>query len=111
MTQPSDPTYYAARQLDVYPKAITALLLAPQAAAGSARATVWIDESGVVNEVRAVEVQAAEIETAVRDLLLRTRFTPASKDGRIVKAQVLLSRPCKIRSRICCEYGRYANSR
>jgi hypothetical protein len=92
LAQPNDPTYYAARDLDVFPKAITALNLDGRTgAAGRVRATVLIDESGAVNEVRAVEASAAEFENAARDLLLRTRFTPASKDGRIVKAQVLVN--------------------
>jgi hypothetical protein len=53
---------------------------------------------GVVNAVRAVRAvlsvdgAASDIETAARELLLRTRFTPArNKDGRIVKAQVLVA--------------------
>lgn len=87
---PADPTYYTARSLDVYPKAITPLELAAQWGSGSARATVLINEAGSVNEVRAVEAPAADIEQAMRELLLRTRFTPASKDGRVVKAQVLV---------------------
>lgn len=88
---PNDPTYYTARSLDVYPKALTALHLGLQASDGKVRVTVLIDESGVVNEVRAIEAAAVEIEQTVRDLLLRTRFTPAAKDGRAVKAQLLLS--------------------
>lgn len=92
-TQVSDPTYYSARSLDVYPRALTALsldLLPAGNAAGKVRATVLIDEAGVVNEVRGMEA-AADIEHAARDLLLRTRFTPAAKDGRVVKAQLLVS--------------------
>jgi outer membrane biosynthesis protein TonB len=87
----NDPTYYTARSLDVYPRALTALDLGMQAGAGKVRATVLIDESGTVNDVRAIEAGAVEIENAARDLLLRTRFSPASKDGRMVKAQLLLN--------------------
>lgn len=103
--QPSDPTYYAVGDLDVFPKALVKLDLNealaanhPSAAAGTVRATVLIDEAGVVNAVRAVRAvqgvggAASDIETAARELLLRTRFTPArNKDGRIVKAQVLVA--------------------
>jgi hypothetical protein len=92
---PSDPTYYAARDLDVFPKAITVLDLGLRArAAGTVRATLLIDESGTVNEVRAVDAidaGGAEIENAARELLLRARFTPARKDGRQVKAELLVS--------------------
>lgn len=91
LPQPSDGTYYTARSLDVYPRALTALDLGPQSSTGKARATVLIDESGTVNEVRAIEASAADIATSLRDLLLRTRFTPASKDGQLVKAQLLVS--------------------
>lgn len=88
----ADATYYTARDLDVFPKAITVLELGLRAGAtGKVRATVLIDESGTVNEVRAIDASVAEIERAARDLLLRARFTPASKDGRLVKAQLLVS--------------------
>ena len=96
LPQPSDPTYYSALSLDVYPKAATDLDLGAHPAAGSyvagqVRATVLIDETGMVNEVRAIEAAASALESAARDLLLHTRFTPARKDGRIVKAQVRVS--------------------
>ena len=80
----------------MYPKAVTDLDLSAYLAAGSyttgqVRATVLIDESGSVNEVRAIEAVAPALESAARELLLHTRFTPARKDGRIVKAQVRVS--------------------
>jgi len=98
LSQPSDPTYYAAGDLDVFPKALAkpdlsaALGANHEAAAGKVRATVLIDETGTVNAVRGVEAPARDVEAAARELLLRTRFTPArNKDGRIVKAQVLVA--------------------
>ena len=96
--QVSDPTYYAAGDLDVFPRALikpdlnAALAASHEPAAGKVRATVLIDEAGVVNTVRGVDAQTGDLETAVRELLLRTRFTPArNKEGRIVKAQVLIA--------------------
>ena len=96
--QVSVPTYYAAGDLDVFPKALikpdlnAALAASHEPAAGKVRATVLIDEAGVVNTVRGVDAQTGDLETAVRELLLRTRFTPArNKEGRIVKAQVLIA--------------------
>lgn len=91
LAPPSDPTYYPARSLDRYPQALTALALGPATGAGTVRATVLIDEAGLVTDVRAVEAGAAEIGSAARDLLWRTRFTPAAREGRIVKAQLLIS--------------------
>lgn len=96
-SQPSDPAYYTAGDLDVFPRALVkpdlnaALAATRESAAGKVRATVLIDEAGTVNAVRSVEA-AQDIEAVVRDLLLRTRFTPArNKEGRIVKAQLLVA--------------------
>jgi len=98
LTQASDATYYASGDLDVFPSALVkpdlsaALGAIPVPSMGKVRATVLIDEAGVVNAVRGVEAVASDIETVARELLLRTRFTPArNKDGRIVKAQVLVA--------------------
>lgn len=98
LTQASDATYYAAGDLDVFPSALVkpdlsaALGAIPVPSTGKVRATVLIDEAGVVNAVRGVDAAAGDIEIVVRELLLRTRFTPArNKDGRIVKAQVLVA--------------------
>ena len=92
--QPSDPPYYGALSLDVYPKAITSLDLGTKlntAVAGQVRATVLIDEAGVVNEVRVIDAAVPDIANAARELLLQTRFTPARKDERAVKAEVRVS--------------------
>ena len=96
LPQASDPTYYGALSLDVYPKAtgnldLGAHLAGAAHAKGQVRATVLIDEAGTVNEVRAVWAAAPDIENAARVLLLQTRFTPARKDGRMVKAQLQVS--------------------
>lgn len=96
LPQASDPTYYGALSLDLYPKAmgnldLSAHLAGAAQAKGQVRATLLIDEAGTVNEVRAVWAAAPEIENAARVLLLQTRFTPARKDGRRVKAQLQVS--------------------
>ena len=91
VTQVSDPTYYGALSLDVYPKSLTALDAAMVSTAGVVRATVYIDETGMVDAVRAVEAGSVEAESAVRALVLRTRFTPAYKDGRVVKARLTVA--------------------
>lgn len=95
LPQSQDATYYSARSLDFFPAAMTPLALAQHAVelqGVRARAMVLIDETGIVNEVRQIDAEpAGHAESAVRELLLRTRFTPARKDGRAVKAQVLIS--------------------
>ncbi len=98
LAQPSDPTYYAVGDLDVFPKALVkpdlgaALSGSHVPSAGKVRATLLIDEAGVVTAVRGIEGAARDVEIVVRELLLHTRFTPArNKDGRIVKAQVLVA--------------------
>jgi hypothetical protein len=112
-SQPSDPTYYAAGDLDVFPRALVkpdlnaALSATREPGAGKVRATVLIDEAGVVNAVRGVEAAAQDIEAVARELLLRTRFTPArDKEGRIVKAQVLVALEYDTRDTRAAQTGR-----
>ncbi len=112
-SQPSDPTYYAAGDLDVFPKALVkpdlnaALAATHESAAGKVRATVLIDEAGAVNAVRGVEAATQDIEAVVRELLLRTRFTPArNKEGRIVKAQLLVALDYDTRDTRAAQAGR-----
>lgn len=100
LAPPADPTYYAAGDLDVFPRALVkpdlgAALAARGArndgAAGSVRALVLIDEAGLVDAVRDVQAPFGEAGAVARELLLNTRFTPArNKDGRVVKAQVVV---------------------
>ena len=81
----------------MYPRAITPLDLgahlarAASGAVGEIRATVLIDEAGVVKDVRAIDAADPEIARAARTLLWQTRFSPARRDGRIVKAEVRVS--------------------
>jgi hypothetical protein len=91
VTQVSDPTYYGARSLDLYPKALTVIDLNGFSGKSIVHATVFIDEYGMVNEVRAIKAENIDVENAARDLLMRTRFSPAVKEGRAVKAQLVMS--------------------
>ena len=94
---PQDPTYYSARSLDVFPARLTAwdtsaIRAAAQGAGGSVRVMLLIDEVGAVNEVESVQGAAlGSIDIAIRDLFLTARFSPARKDGRVVKARVLVN--------------------
>jgi protein TonB len=92
-----DSTYYAARQLDVYP-ALTApldLQYARRALAagveGRALLLLHIDETGAVDDIAVVESQpAGYFEDDARRAFVGARFTPAQRNGRAVKSRVLV---------------------
>jgi TonB-like protein len=94
---PSEPDYYAARELDVYPALLQPLRLtrpegAPQnTLGGRVLAEVLIDDTGLVNEVRPVKAEpAGYFEEAARITFATARFSAARKDGRPVKSRVLV---------------------
>ena len=88
-----DPGYYSVRDLDVYPRPLAPLELGALASGAAARFrfALMIDESGIVNDVAAVETgPGGRAQEALRAALAATRFTPGQKDGRAVKSRVLL---------------------
>jgi TonB family protein len=90
-----DPTYYPARELDVYPALAAALDLRPLNDArdlkGRALLLVLIDAQGLVDEVSVVEPgPAAQFEEAAKHALREARFTPALKHGRAVRSRILV---------------------
>ena len=92
-----DPTYYPAKQLDVYPQPLTPIKLnypdtaAAQRIDGRLLLLLLIDEFGVVNEVSVVEAQPeGHFEEAALSVFRATRFFPAQKQGHPVKSRVLL---------------------
>ena len=92
-----DPTYYAARQLDVYPAPESALDLRypPEAAASSAGGRVvllvLIASDGVVDEASVVEAEPPGVFDGDAVRALRTaRFRPAIRNGRAVKSRLLV---------------------
>ena len=89
-----DPTYYSARDLDVYPRPSVPLDLDrfARGVAGRFRLTLLIDEVGIVKEIAVIETGPAGIlQEELRSALAATRFFPGQKDGRAVKSRVLLS--------------------
>jgi protein TonB len=97
MTDRPDLTYYAARQLDVYPALSSALDLrytANASAAGTigrALVLLLIDNTGFVDDVAVVEAEpAGSVEEELRRTFAAVRFTPALKDGRAVRSRVLV---------------------
>ena len=91
-----DTTWYAAHDIDVYPRPGTPLRFAPPEGAGETlvRLTLWlrIDEQGEVVEVTPGEpgIPAGWVDAA-RASLSAIRFAPARKDERAVRSRLLLS--------------------
>ena len=92
-----DPTYYPAKQLDVYPQPLAQIHLHyPETAVaervnGRVLMLLLIDEYGVVNEASVVESEPpGYFEAAARSAFRAARFSPGMKDGRAVKSRVLV---------------------
>jgi periplasmic protein TonB len=90
-----DPTYYAARQLDVYPALVSALDITStgmtsDGGKGYVLLLVLIDATGVVEDVSIVEAQPPGQFDGARHALLSARFRPALRQGRAVKSRVLI---------------------
>ena len=92
-----DPTYYPAKQLDVYPLPLTEVKFDyPESAAaeridGRLLMLLLIDEFGVVNEASVVEAHPeGYFEESALAVFRATRFSPAQKQGRPVKSRVLM---------------------
>jgi protein TonB len=91
------PYYYRTRELDVRP-GITVHVEPeyPQRAAlrslsGTVVARLYIDESGRTDKVEIVRAEPSGVfEEAVEHAFRAARFTPAMKDGRPVRAQMLI---------------------
>ena len=92
-----DPTFYPARQLDVYPRLVSPLQVQyPHAAvqtqvSGHALVLLLIDELGVVQEASVVQAEPkGYFEEAAIAAFAGARFVPARKDSRIVRSRVLV---------------------
>ena len=92
-----DPTYYPARQLDVYPQPVAMIQpKCPEPAVaqrinGRVQLLVLIDEFGVVNEASVTEAQPPGMfDDAAVQSFRAARFVPAQKQGNHVKSRVLL---------------------
>lgn len=93
----ADPTYYPARELDVFPVPRDTLRFGyPERAAsenvsGTVLATMLIDEAGTVESVSLERAEpAGYFEDVVRDVLGAATFSPGLRNGRAVKSRVLL---------------------
>lgn len=93
-----DPTYYAARFLDEYPRPLSPVeprypvQAARDAVTGKVTLLLLIDENGVVNEISVVEANPEAIfDEAALAAFRGVRFAPARKDGRAVRSRVLIT--------------------
>lgn len=94
----SDPTYYPARELDVYPMPLARLrfeypdVAARDQVSGKVQVMLLINEAGVTDDVSIVSAEpAGYFEDAAREVFKGVRFSPARKDGRAVKSRVLIN--------------------
>ena len=92
-----DPTYYPAKQLDIYPQPVGQIRLDYPESAASAKVDgrlvvlLLIDEFGIVNDASIVEAQPeGYFEDAALAVFRGARFSPGQKQGRAVKSRVLL---------------------
>ena len=92
-----DPTYYGARQLDVYPVLASTLRLGDREGAptpaglGRVLLLVLIDAEGLVNEVSVIEAKPPGVfDEHARAAFQAARFNPALKNGRPVKSRLLV---------------------
>lgn len=92
-----DPTYYPAKQLDIYPQPMGQIRLDYPESAASAKVDgrlvvlLLIDEFGMVNDASIVEAQPeGYFEDAALAVFRSARFSPGQKQGRAVKSRVLL---------------------
>jgi protein TonB len=98
LTDVPDLTYYAARQLDIYPALTSVLDLRYPEQASAARVTgraaivLLIDHTGTVNDVSVIEADPpGYFEEDVRRAFMAARFRPALKGGRAVRSRVLVN--------------------
>ncbi len=92
-----DTTYYPAQQVDVHPTALQAIQPSyPDAAAnsnvsGSVVLLLLLDEGGKVREISVQEANPpGHFEESAMAAFLNARFTPAQRNGKVVKSRVLI---------------------
>lgn len=92
-----DPTWYPARQLDVFPTPLAEIrfLYPPPAlqerVSGAVTLLLLIDELGLVNEIGVVEATpAGYFEDAAREGFRTARFAPGMREGRAVRSRVMV---------------------
>jgi protein TonB len=94
----SDPVYYPAHELDVYPALVRPVNLeypryaGNEYASGRVQVMLLIDEKGGVREFSIIGGGVARaFEQLIRAAFSEARFLPARKDGRAVKSRMLIA--------------------
>lgn len=89
-----DARFYLARELDHYPVPLSALSLNEAILTGAVdpvRLWVSINQAGTVVDAVVIDAESSGASGQfARDMVLATRFSPARRDGRLVKSRVLL---------------------
>lgn len=90
-----DPTYYSAKEVDVHPTALQAIQpLYPEEATitnvtGSVLLLLLLDEGGKVQDISVEEANPPGVfDKSALDAFRNARFTPAQRQGRVVKSRV-----------------------
>jgi len=91
----ADPVWYTAKDLDVYPRALTPVeSIYPESAAdvaGDVSLLLKIDEFGAVQEITVVKADpAGYFEDSAERAFKAARFSPAQRDGHPVRSQVVV---------------------
>jgi protein TonB len=90
-----DPTWYTAKDLDLYPQPLAPVEPAHPASvpdiAGEVTLLLSIDEFGVVQELSVVTAEpAGHFEQPALQAFNGVRFAPAQRDGRPVRSRIVL---------------------
>ena len=90
-----DPTWYAAKDLDFYPRPLVPVEpLYPESAVdvtGEVSLLLKIDEFGAVREIAVVKAEpAGYFEDAAARAFRAARFSPAQRDGHPVRSQLIV---------------------
>jgi periplasmic protein TonB len=92
-----DLTYYSAREVDVHPRALYPIEpdypeeAERQRLSGSVRLRLKLEESGQVSEIEVVEANPPGFfDESAREAFRNARFSPAQKNGRPVRALVII---------------------
>lgn len=91
----TDPVYYSARELDIYPVPLVPIQfeypahLVQAHIAGEVRVRLQVDEAGTVDQAAVIDAQPpGYFEEYARAAFASVHFSPGRREGRAVKSQV-----------------------